>query len=364
MPEAFLQSYRVPVKLEFAKHNFHFIVPDAGIISGFTHENTVAVEKGSIRFKRALSVDLSQTGRYCQQSRDSFCFTTFHMTVPGVAAWKRCGGKKSPDRRGYMSDWTIAQTIIFAAPFALLLIAFGLLMLMRKTVRTRFQMLKQLEADPDITNWLVVFGWTAKIIYFPTVLLSIIFFVLSFFNAVNPGALGAIWLGVFLLNFIVEEYQAGIKEILLMILSFAGLVLWLSYLNWLEGFWNFLGSISAEMNGIAYLLIALIFLLAIGTSWVKGLFHYAAFTPNYVNLQRGPTESGEQIGREEFDTLVDTNDLLERLLGFGSIIIRFHDPRKETLRMLVWGIGSKSRSLENIRGAITVDRRSSVSVGS
>jgi len=255
-----------------------------------------------------------------------------------------------------MSDWTVAQIIVFAAPFALLLIGFGILMLMRKTVRTRFQMIKQLDADPDIRNWLVVFGWTGKIIYFPTVVLSLLFFVLSVLGAVNPGTLGAVWLGFFLLNFVVEEYEAGMKEVLLMVVSIAGLTLWLSYLNWLDGFWDLLGGISAEMNGVAYLLISLIFLLAIGTSWVKGLFHYAAFTPNYVNLQRGPTESGEQIGREEFDTIVDTSELLERLLGFGSIIVRFHDARKEPLRMLVWGIGSKSRKLENIRGAITIDR--------
>jgi len=257
-----------------------------------------------------------------------------------------------------MSEWTTAQIIVFAAPFALVLLFFGLLMLMRKTVRTRFKMIKQLDADPDIKNWLVVFGWTGKIIYAPSVLPSILFFALSLFDAVNPGTLGAVWLGVFLLNFLIEEYEAGTKESLRMILSVSGVVLWLSYLNWLNDFWGFLGSISAEMNGVAYLLIALIFLLAIVSSWAKGLFHYAAFTPNFVNIQRGPTESGEQIGREEFDTVVDTSDLLERLLGFGSIVIRFHDTRKEPLSMLVWGIGKKSRTLENIRGAITIDRHS------
>jgi hypothetical protein len=255
-----------------------------------------------------------------------------------------------------MSHWSTTQVIVFIAPFLLLLIAGGLLMLMKRTIRTRFQMNTQLAADPDITEWLVVFGWTTKILYFPTVALSLLFFVLSLFDFVNPGALGAIWLGFFLLNFIVEEYEAGIREILIMVLSIAGLILWLSYLNWLDGFWQFLGSISAEMNGVAYLLIALIFLLAIATSWVKGLFHYSAFTPNYVNMQKGPTESGEQITREEFDTLVDTSDLLERLMGFGSIIIRFHDVRREPLRLLVWGIGRKSRLLESIRGAITIER--------
>jgi len=255
-----------------------------------------------------------------------------------------------------MSDWNATQVIVFLVPFILLLVGAGLLMLMKRTIRTRFQMNRQLTADPDITEWLVVFGWTSKILYFPTVVVSLLFFVLSLFDFVHPGALGAVWLGIFLLNFVVEEYEAGIREILIMILSIAGLILWLSYLGWLDGFWHFLGSISAEMNGVAYLLIALIFLLAISTSWVRGLFHYCAFTPNYVNMQHGPTESGEQLAREEFDTLVDTSDLLERLMGFGSIIIRFHDPRREPLKLLVWGIGRKSRTLESIRGAITIER--------
>lgn len=257
-----------------------------------------------------------------------------------------------------MSDWTTTQVIVFIAPFVLLLITAGLLMLMKRTIRTRFQMNRQLNADPDISEWLVTFGWTAKIIYLPTVMISIICFILSLTGWINPGALGAVWLGLFLLNFIVDEYNAGIRELLIMVLSVAGLMLWLSYLGWLDDFWRFLGSISAEMNGVAYILIALIFMLAIGTSWVRGLFHYAAFTPNYVNLQKGPTETGEQIAREEFDTLVDTSDILERLLGFGRITVRFHDPRRESIHLLVWGVGRKSRLLESIRGAITIERHS------
>ncbi len=257
-----------------------------------------------------------------------------------------------------MGNWTSTQTIVFLAPFALALIGFIIWLLMRRSIRTRFRMGLQLQNDPDISEWLVVFGWTRKIIYLPVILLSLIFFVLSLLLKAPSGTLGAIWLGCFLINFMVEEFDAGIKELLLLVLGLGGMVLWLSYLDWLNDLWSFLGGISADMNGVAYLIFALIFLVAIAVSWIRGLFFYVAFTPNYINIQKGPTESGQQIGREEISTVVDTEDLLERMLGFGRILVTFRDARREDIRLLVWGIGKKSRKLESIRGAIVIERHS------
>jgi len=255
-----------------------------------------------------------------------------------------------------MGNWTSTQLIVFFAPIVILLIGLFIWLLMRRSIRTRFRMNHQLQADPDISEWLVVFGWTRKIIYLPVIMLSLVFFILSLILKTSSGAMGAIWLGCFLINFMVEEFDAGIKELLLLILGLGGLVLWLSYLDWLDDLWSFLGGISADMNGVAYLIFALIFLIAIGVSWVRGLFFYVAFTPNYINIQKGPTESGQQIGREEISTIVDTEDLLERMLGFGRILVNFRDTRQEDIHLLVWGIGKKSRKLESIRGAIVIER--------
>ena len=257
-----------------------------------------------------------------------------------------------------MGDWTSAQTIVFLAPFVLVLIGLFIWLLMRRSIRTRFRMDQQLKKDPDISEWLVVFGWTRKVIYLPVILISLIFFVLSLLIKEPSGTMGAVWLGCFLVNFMIEEFDAGIKELLLLVLGLGGMVLWLSYLHWLDDLWAFLGGISADMNGVAYLIFALIFLVAIGVSWIRGLFFYVAFTPNYVNIQKGPTESGQQIGREEISTIVDTEDLLERMLGFGRILVTFRDARREDIRLLVWGIGKKSRKLESIRGSIVIERHS------
>jgi hypothetical protein len=255
-----------------------------------------------------------------------------------------------------MGNWTSTQLIVFFAPFILLFIGLLIWMLMRRSIRTRFRMNRQLHDDPDISEWLVAFGWTRKVIYLPIIILSLVFFVLSLIIKEPSGTMGAVWLGCFLVNFMIEEYDAGIKELLLLVLGLGGIVLWLSYLNWLDDLWMFLGGISADMNGVAYLIFALIFLVAIFVSWIRGLFFYVAFTPNYINIQKGPTESGQQIGREEISTVVDTEDLLERMLGFGRIKVTFRDARQEDIHLLVWGIGKKSRTLESIRGAIVVER--------
>jgi hypothetical protein len=53
---------------------------------------------------------------------------------------------------------------------------------------------------------------------------------------------------------------------------------------------------------------------------------------------------------------VDTGDILERLMGFGRISINYRDARRPQDSMLVWNIGKKSRKLESIRSAITIER--------
>jgi hypothetical protein len=74
-----------------------------------------------------------------------------------------------------------------------------------------------------------------------------------------------------------------------------------------------------------------------------------------MNLQEGPTETGEQIGREDYNTRVDTSDFLERLLGFGKIIITFKDQKRQPIALLVWRIDKKAQLLEKVRGKFAID---------
>ena len=226
---------------------------------------------------------------------------------------------------------------------------------LRKPLRTRLKMQKAIRDDPDINEWLVIFDWTPKILYVPAILASFLAAVLSLIPCISPAAIGGAWFGVVFLNFLIEEYNISIKILLMTLISLGFLLLWLHLLHWVPGFFRLFGRIAISVNATVYLLVGIIGLLAISISWLKGLFYYVTITPNYMNLQEGPTESGEQIGREDYNTRVDTSNFLERLMGFGRIIITFKDKKRQPIGVLVWRIQSKAQMLEKVRAKLAID---------
>ena len=132
-------------------------------------------------------------------------------------------------------------------------------------------------------------------------------------------------------------------------------LLWLHLLGRVVDFLRLFKRIAISMNATVYLLVGIIGLLAILASWLKGLFYYVTMTPNYMNLQEGPTESGEQIGREDYNSRVDTSDFLERLMGFGRIVITFKDQKRQPIVLLVWRIQKKAQLLEKVRAKFAID---------
>ncbi len=256
-----------------------------------------------------------------------------------------------------MADWQWQKWAVFSVPFILLVLGVLAWLLLRKTIRSRVRVERQLRDDPDINDWLVVFNWSRKVLYVPTIIASIVAAIVMFIRPTgdHAGVVGGIWLAVFFVNFLIDEYEMSVKLLLIVLLCLIVLFLWLSFMDWLGGFLGVFKKLSVTINGLGYLIIAIIFLLAIGVSWLRGLFYYVAITPNYLNIQTGPTETGEQISREEYSTRVDTGDFLERLLGFGRIIITFADHRRLPMMLLVWRIGKGAARLESIRGKISVD---------
>lgn len=236
-------------------------------------------------------------------------------------------------------------------------------LLLRKTVRTRLRLKATLIADPDINDWLIVFGWSPKVLYVPTMLASLVAALLmflhetqwSFLASINPRFIGGVWFTIFFINYLVEEYDISIKLLLIGIISVGFLFLWLHLLDWVGGFLAIFRNLGFSISGMGYLLVALIGLLTVGISWVRGLFYYVAITPNYMNLQEGPTETGEQIGREDYNSRIDTGDFLERLLGFGRIVITFKEKSRPPLILLVWRIQKQAQLLEQVRAKLAFD---------
>jgi len=227
--------------------------------------------------------------------------------------------------------------------------------LFRKPLRTRLRMQKALKEDQDINDWLVIFEWTPKILYVPTIIASLIAAVISCFDSIPDAAIGGVWFAIFFLNFLIEEYNISIKILLITIISIGFFLLWLHLLGWVWGFFGLFKHIAVSMNTTVYLLVGIIGLLAILLSWLKGLFYYMSITPNYMNIQEGPTESGEQIGREDYNSRIDTSDFLERIMGFGRIIITFKDKKREPISILTWRIQKKAQMLEQVRAKFAID---------
>ncbi|MHC4582158.1 MAG: hypothetical protein ACYS14_11940, partial [Planctomycetota bacterium] len=254
---------------------------------------------------------------------------------------------------GWFSNQMIAVYIAVGAIGGSILAGF----LFRKPLRTRLRMQKVVREDADINDWLVVFSWTPKILYVPPIVASFLAAVVCYFVGDHP-AIGGVWAAIFFLNFLVEEYNISIKILIIAVVSIGFFLLWLHLLGWVVPFLRLFKRIALSMNTAVYLLVGIIGLLAIFISWLKGLFYYVTVTPNYMNLQEGPTESGEQIGREDYNSRIDTSDFLERLMGFGRIVITFKEDRKrEPVVVLVWRIQSKAQMLERVRGKLAIDHQ-------
>lgn len=260
-------------------------------------------------------------------------------------------------------QWLSNQMIAVYIAIGLLACAVAAWFILRKTFRTRLKMQMVMKQDPDLNDWLIIFNWTPKILYTPTIVASLAASVLMFLHEADflffgsiPGVvIGSAWLAIFFLNFLVEEYSISIKILVITLVSLGCFFLWLHLLGWVVGFLKLFKHLALSINATGYLLIGIIGLLTILISWLKGLFYYMTITPNYMNLQEGPTESGEQVGREDYNSRIDTSDFLERLMGFGRIIITFKDRKREPISVLTWRIQKKAEMLEKVRAKFAID---------
>lgn len=70
-------------------------------------------------------------------------------------------------------QWTSNTMIAMYIAVGLAIAAVGAWLILRRTVRTRLRMQKVMKLDPDINDWLVIFNWTPKILYAPTIIASL-----------------------------------------------------------------------------------------------------------------------------------------------------------------------------------------------
>lgn len=275
----------------------------------------------------------------------------------------RQGTEFDGERKG-LPPWTSSKMIAFYIVIGLAVLTIVAWLLLKRTLRTRLRVKKVTRTDLGDNTFLIVFNWTPKILYFPTMIASIFASNLMYlreadfwvFGSINPEIIGGIWFIIFFLNFLIEEYNITIIVMLTSLLSVGFLLLWLNLVGWVSDFLNLFKHFALSISATGYLLVSIIGLLTVLISWLKGLFYYVTITPNYINLQEGPTETGEQIAREDYNTRIDTSNFLERLLGFGKIVITFKDRKRQPITLLVGSIKRKSRLLEEVRSKFVVER--------
>lgn len=267
--------------------------------------------------------------------------------------------------RTHFDKWGWGKTLFFSIPFVLALVLVGLFhKVMRARDAVEESWFRTNPDDPTCRNLLVVFNLSKKVLYFATVLASLVMALLihlkqsyGIWPSLNEGLLGGIWLAIFFLNFLVEEYEVNLMAVLVGASVILATIVWVAYMGWTDEFIDFFRNFGIQIDTTGYLLIAGIFALGILWSIVKGAFHYVAITPNDINIQTGITESGRQLNREAFTTTVDAGDLLERIWGFGRIIVTFADPSLKPMELLVWNIKAKAKKLEGIRATYVVDNQ-------
>ncbi len=243
----------------------------------------------------------------------------------------------------------------------------------REVVRTRLKVKVTMQNDPELTRldngkkineFLIVFNWTRKVLYLPTIIASLIAAVLI--CVVEPDAagwfdskidseivqmievIGGIWFAIIFLNFLVEEYDIRLMAIIMSLVSVGFLLLWLYLFGWVNSFFRLFTHLDVFISWKGYLLVGLIGMLTLLVSWVRGLFYFVVITPNFINIQEGLTETGTQIAKKDYNSSVDTSGLVERLLGFGKIKISFKGSEREPITLYVWKIGAKAKILEEI----------------
>jgi len=137
-------------------------------------------------------------------------------------------------------EWTSPKMIAAYIAAGLVVAVIVSCLVLRKTVRTRLRMEREIREDPDINDWLVIFNWSTKVLYVPTIIASLLAAVIMYlqeahlwiFDSIPPVVIGGIWLAIFFLNFLIEEFSISIKVLLIGVVSIGFLLLWLHLCGW------------------------------------------------------------------------------------------------------------------------------------
>lgn len=261
----------------------------------------------------------------------------------------------------FTSNRMFAIYCVLAITIALAALAF--ILMLTKSVKTRFERANEVRQNPNLKLWLIGYDWGWPILFLPTVLLM-----------AGAGVLGS------LINLLFDSTEAAQDVIGGLVITFAALnaavvifklkpvvlglivggfciilmILLLHGPGTLLAFFKSFRHLGINVEPVGYIMLAYIWSVFLRIIWLKSLFFYWVFVPNRLELQHGLSESNDSVDRDDLRHKIDTDDVILRWCNVG--IITFYFPQLDRLPItnVVWGIRKKAAYANQIASVKTM----------
>ncbi len=226
--------------------------------------------------------------------------------------------------------------------------------------QTRYDVEERIVEYQEITEYVILWNRPRWILYVPTLALSLLFALIIGLQSANViprfvtlSTLGGTWVFLGFINVLIEQFHIEIKDVVMFFSILGFLALLLYFLGLAARAIELYRYLGVPLPMKFYIIAAFVIGLVIGIGWLYGLFHYTALTPNMVEIQRGLTETSDQIKIASARSRPDTTDLLERMMGCGFLELSLNTESGErwTQNFFLPGISrvhEKVRRIESI----------------
>ena len=229
--------------------------------------------------------------------------------------------------------------------------------LMRRAT-TRWDAEERLSADKDISDWLVIFSWTKKVLHLPTIVCA---FLAAFAVWLHPEwgrIVGAAWFCVWLFCHTIEDNNISLAVATALLAGVLLFTILAVFGGVLDEVFGVVKLVSMTASPALYIGFALAYLMSIALSYVKGLFYYVAIEPNQMIVQSEIGEDGETFQRMQYEARVEASvDIIGWFFyDMATIKIQFRDGKRSPMDFYVGRIKKKAAWLSAVLGVTAIDR--------
>ena len=228
--------------------------------------------------------------------------------------------------------------------------------------QTRFDVETRIIEYQEITEYAILWNRPRWVLYLPTFFVNILFAILMAVPGVVPqmvsaSTLGGTWAVIAFVNVLIEQFHIEVKDVTIFFSTLGFLILLLYFMGLADKALALFRYLGVPLPMKFYIMASVVIALVVGIGWLYGLFHYTALTPNMVEIQRGLTETSDQIKIASVRSRPDTTDLLERMLGCGFLELNLDTESGETWtqKFFLPGISSTHEKVRRVESITMVE---------